>query len=358
MSVAPNNILIVGGGRWARALLYSLRAMSLPNSQIFVRSARNQAGMAAWLKEYWLDHQVSVTTDWPLSFTGDSSACVIVANAAHDHEEAIRWALTQGFPVLAEKPVALSEDGLRQLMAEAQMAKVPLFPAQVFLFAPWFEVFAAEVAAKGGARAVDIEFEDPASEMRDGESKSYDPSVPLFVDWLPHATAILSTLLPTLDGDCERVEFGNGGTSLVLFLRISGLPCCLRFRRNGLTRKRVVSVSAERSIRLHLDFSLEPASMFVNGKSLASDPSWLEKPRPLAAMLTAFFSSVVTGVSDPRFGLDAALCAGRLMDQVRPLYRTALLPWLNAELESGQVGDELIYALNELAHSRAFVLHK
>jgi hypothetical protein len=313
--------------------------------------------MAAWLKECGLDSQVSVTAGWPLASPNDSSACVIVANAAHDHEEAIRWALAKGFPVLAEKPVALSGNSLRQLVTEAQVANAALCPAQVFLFAPWFEYFAAEVAAQGGAQAVEIEFEDPITEMRGGEIKRYDPRVPLFVDWLPHATAILGKLLPTLDGNCERIEFDKGGSSLVLFLRLSGRPCCLRFRRNGQARKRLVSVSADGITSLQLDFSLEPATMFGNGNPLATDPSWRVKPRPLAAMLTAFLSLSANGISDARFGLDAALCAGRLMDQVRPLYRAALLPWLCTALESGQVGDELMYALNELAHSRALVLH-
>lgn len=331
--------------------------MSLPNSRIVVRTAHNQAGMAAWLKERGLEHRVSVITGWPLALPNSSTACVVVANAARDHEGAIRWALGQGYPVLAEKPLALCGDSMHQLVAEAQAAKVSLCPAQVFLFAPWFEDFASEVAAKGGAHTVEIEFEDPVTEMRYGETKRYDPGVPLFVDWLPHVTAILGTLLPSLDGDCERIEFGNGGSSLVLFLRLSGRPCCLRFRRNGRTRKRVVRVNAGGAISLHLDFSLEPATMFGNGRPLATDPSWLEEQRPLAAMLTTFFSSSANGTSDLRFGLDAALCAGRLIDQVRPLYRAALLPWLHNELESGQVGDELIYALNELALSRALVLY-
>lgn len=330
--------------------------MSLPDSRIVVRTAHNEAGMAAWLKECEFGHRVSVTTDWPLALPGVSKACVVVANATHDHEEAIRWAFAHGFPVLAEKPVALSGKSLRQLVAEAHTAKVPLCPAQVFLFAPWFQDFAADVTAMGGAHAVQIEFEDPATEMRHGESKRYDPGVPIFVDWLPHATAILGTLLPTLDGDCVRVEFDNGGSSLALFLRLSGRPCCLRFRRNGETRKRVISVSTDSATSLQLDFSFEPATRFHNGKPLATDPSWLEKPRPLAAMLTTFFSSAANGIYDERFGLDAALCAGRLMDQVRPLYRSALLPWLCKELDSGQVGDELMYALNELVQSRALVL--
>jgi hypothetical protein len=354
---APKNIFIIGGGRWAKAILSSVGAMSLPDSRIVVRTVNNQAGMAAWLEECELDHRVSVITDWPVALPGDSSACAIVANAANDHEEAIRWALTHGIPVLAEKPITLSGNSLRIMVAEAYAAKVTLFPAQVFLFAPWMAYFAAEVAARGGAYAVEIEFEDPTTEIRHGENKSYDPGVPIFVDWLPHATAILSTLLPTLDGDCERIEFDKGGSSLTLFLRLSGRPCCLRFRRNGQTRKRLVIVTADGPTSMQLDFSIEPPTILINGKPLITDPSWQEKPRPLAAMLTTFFSSAANGISDARFGLDAALCAGRLIDQVRPLYRAVLLPWLCTELESGQVGDELMYALNELAHSRALVLN-
>lgn len=355
MSAAPQNIFIVGGGRWAKAVISSVVAMSLPDSKIVVRTAHNQAGMMAWLQEAGLNHRVAVTTDWPRALP-DSMACVIVANAARDHEEAIRWALAQGFPVLVEKPVALSGNSLRQLVAEAQAAKVPLCPAQVFLFAPWFEYVAAEVAAKGGANAVEIEFEDPVAEIRHGESKHYDPGLPLFMDWLPHATAILGTLLPVLDGDCERIEFDDGGSNLALFLRLSGRPCSLRFRRNGQIRKRVVSVDAS-GARLHLDFSLEPATVSRDDGLLVTNPLWRERPRPLAAMLAAFLASATDGVTDVRFGLEAALCAGRLMDQIKPLYRAALLPWLCAELESGQVRDGLMYALNELAYSRALILH-
>src|SRR5688572_25945732 len=100
-------IAVIGGGRWARAIVGSL--VLLPDdAHITVHTRSSAAAMNEWVRSRDLTAHVTVTTAQPAFAAGEAPNAIIVANAASDHERAALRALDSGIPVLVEKPVALT----------------------------------------------------------------------------------------------------------------------------------------------------------------------------------------------------------------------------------------------------------
>lgn len=353
----PDQIIVIGGGRWAHVMVGVLLNIAPEGASIVVRSPRNASGMAAWLAGRKAADHVRVTEDWPQLVEGRSAA-VIVVNAAKDHVPTIEWALEHGAAVLSEKPVALSEAALLALTALAREKQASFYAANVFLFARYVEALSQALAQAGPAREVRIRFEDPVAEWRHGENKRFDPALPVFMDWMPHCVSILGFMLGSQQGECTDVAVYKGGAHVEVTLRWAGVPCSLTMIRNGETRRRVVELDTDKG-PLSLDFSSEPGVLRRGGEAMVADPLWDSAERPLARMLGVFLGRVGDDMDTPlraRLDIGIALAACRISDQVKARYRQALTPWLAEKLTAGAADADLQYALNELAMSEALIL--
>lgn len=281
---------------------------------------------------------------------------VIVANAARDHEMAVEWALAAGYPVLVEKPVALTRSASQRLADLAQSQNVPCSAAHVFLFAGYIERFSKFVADAGKVRSIEMRWFDPRVEERYGERKRYDSSLPVFADCLPHIVSVLVALGCCGPAACKSLQFFRGGAHVVLELQSGDIPVSIQLGRNADRRERVIEVAAENSM-LQLDFSREPGVIQTGYGTEDADPDWLARPGPVARMLTAFLQQSAGGDRDGRLDVELGIRANALIDQASTFYRPAQKHWLLSKLGGGaDIDEDLRYALTEILESAGAIL--
>lgn len=350
LAPCPDRIAVIGGGRWARVLSEVVCGLVPSSVEISVHSLHNAEAMSSWVSAQGLGHRVHVSPQWPKLLSVKSSA-VIVANAARDHEWAVESAFNDRVPVLVEKPITLTAAASQRLANVARGRKVRFAAAHVFLFARYLDNFSRLVSEAGTIRSLRVRWMDPRIENRYGERKQYDPSLPVFADWLPHVLSMVGSLVPGLPQMCVGLDFRRGGAHLELELRLGDIPCSVQLVRNGDRRERIILVDAGRKT-LQLDFSIEPGTITSGSSTVVGDPDWETKRRPAARMLTAFLQWAAGGEGDGRLNIDVGLQASQVIDQTLRMYRVAQMPWLVARLSSLTLVDEdLRYALSEMLQS-------
>ena len=346
--VWPDNVAIIGGGRWARVLTEVLYTIAPPWVKLSIHSLHNAKGMETWVSDRGLEKRIGVYSFLP-SFPHKKSNAIIVVNAASDHEKTVEWALGQDCPVIVEKPFCLNFFAAQRLANLALTRNLYLATAHVFLFASYVDAFSKLIADESEIVSVRVLWMDPQSESRYGEVKSYDSALPVYADWLPHILSILGTFAeaPTQLG--EKLEFLRGGSHLNIHLNYGQIPCEIELVRNGNSRQRIIEVNT-RQKRITLDFSSEPGVIYTDDIAQCADPDWSDNPKPVAKMLEAFLIGAATGVRDERLDISIGLNANQVIDQTATLYHDALVPWLNNELASHKddISSDLCYALIEI----------
>lgn len=346
----PDSIAVIGGGRWSRVLTEVVCGLVPPSVEISVHSLHNAKPMSAWVLARGFGQRVQVSSEWP-RFASSRSSAVIVVNAARGHEMAVEWALSAGVPVLVEKPIAITAVASQRLVDMSRSRNIRFAAAHVFLFARYLENFSKLVVNAGRVQFLRVQWTDPRSESRYGEQKQYDPSLPVFADWLPHVLSIVGTLTPGLPGKCEIVRFLRGGAHVELDFMLGDVPCSVQLIRNSDQRRRIIEVVAGRKM-LQIDFSKEPGTITCGSTTMVGDQDWEVKKRPVARMLTAFLKWAAGGEYDNRLNVEVGLLVCKIIDQIADKYRAVLTPWLITRLVPPcQVDDDLRYALSEMLQS-------
>lgn len=340
-------ISIVGGGRWARTIASVLCSLPSRPDEVIIHSRKNTANIASWIEKAWFGGRLRVTKeDVDFDTARDRPHAVIVANKTSEHFAAGAAALIAGVPVLVEKPISLPQSNVLRLCEIAETTGTLLAASNVFLFARYFEAYAEAVATLGKPLRLRFLWMDGALETRRGEVKSYDSTLTLFDDVLPHIVPMIGRLQ---HGDPSLVSFEvrRGGAELTLETNSTGCGAILTLGRDGSGRQRIIEVEAEGGTAV-LDFSSEPGFIRAAGISCNGDPNWEARPRPLETMLSAFLAAVGGESLDPRLSPAHALSAAGLADTVRRPYLAHQIQWLKMRL--GEPIDEpLRYAFKELA---------
>ena len=351
----PDNIAIIGGGRWARVLTEVLCEIVPPYVKLSLYSLHNIESISVWARTKGLDERIQLLSELPQSLNGSSTA-VIVVNAARDHEAAVVWAISAGFPVLVEKPIALTSASSQRLADMALRNNVCIAAAHVFLFASYLDKFAKVVSDAGNIKALKVHWTDPRNEKRYGEQKQYDSSLPIYADSMPHVLSIIGTLLPDLPYKCELKRLLRGGAFLEIELMFGDTPCHICLERNSDDRRRFIEATVE-SKTIRLDFSKEPGIISDGAVSMVGDPDWDRRQRPVAQMLTAFLKLVVSGEYDSRLNMGIGLRACQVIDKISDKYGSAMKPWLLDRLSSNRaIDDDIRYALHEMLQSEGRLL--
>jgi predicted dehydrogenase len=350
-SSRPLNVVLMGGGRWARVYVTVLLELIPVSSRVIVVSRRNSQAMADWVDAYGAGGRVRVLSE-PPTWPKDETGAVLVVNAAADHERSVCWALSQGAAVLVEKPFTCSADASSRLIDEAGRRDVYLAAAHVFLFADYLHRFGNTVRALGETTAIDVVWADAAVEARHGEVKSFDPGLRVFEDCLPHVMSIWEALIPGASPILTGLELSAGGARLDLALSDSTRQYTVCLMRNAATRQRLVTAKVAQST-VTLDFSCEPGTITNGQETLPASPDWASKPKPLSLMLQAFLVAVAGGDRDARLSAELGLRASRLAEEIQPLYEAAQAEWLSKRMvDAGENDENMRYALMEIAMSR------
>jgi predicted dehydrogenase len=348
--VFPCNVVIMGGGRWARVYIDVMLELLPLSCRVFVYSPRNYDAMVDWIAGRGIGKQVSAISSLPV-LPARATNFVVVVNAAADHEKSIDWALSQHAAVLVEKPLTLSSGALRRLIIKAAQCEVYLAAAHVFLFAEYLINFKNKIKTLQEIDYIDIVWADSSVDTRHGEVKSFDPCVRIFEDCLPHVLSILEILEPEESMRLVRMELFKGGAQLDIVLLSTHCRYTVHLIRNGIARRRVIAANGKDE-SLTLDFSQEPGTIFSRSQIIEAYPDWATSKKPLSRMLEAFFDAAIMGRSDERLGTSVGLRATCLSEEMLPLYHAAQSQWLAQSLLVAEENDQDVrYALREIVLS-------
>jgi predicted dehydrogenase len=340
-------ISVIGGGRWARTIAAVLCALPSRSDRVVIHTKHNAERVASWVEGLRLGGRLRMATAWPdFGAPQDRPDAVVVANRAGDHSAVALPALRARVPVLVEKPMAFPRSRIAALCETAEASATLLAASNVFLFARYFEAFAALIATLGRPRRLAFTWTDGAADIRRGEVKSYDAALPLFDDVLPHIVPVLGSL-GFGDLSLQALAVRRGGAELTIEARADGRAAALELARDAGGRGRRIEIETEGGAAT-LEFADEPGVIHCAGVARNGDPSWDSAPRPLAAMLAAFLAAAEGRPLDPRLSPARALAAASLADAVRGRYVAHQVEWLDRRLGE-PLDPPLHYALRELA---------
>lgn len=337
-------VSIIGGGRWARTIAGVLARLPEAPDTIILHSRRNASGIAEWIAGCDLTARLAVMQTWP-DYRVVRPDALIVANRAADHADAAGPALDAGIAVLVEKPMAIGMPALQHLHSRATAGPSLLAASHVFLFARYFEAFAA-VVPRARVTGLEMVWEDGRGDAVRGEAKSYDAAVAVFDDILPHVLPMLARLTGQMLTP-QSISLHRGGAEVSIAAKTGHVPVMLRLGRNARGRcRRLVAQTLQGPYIL--DFSVEPGIISApDGGKENGDPLWDSAPRPLGAMLAAFLRAMRGGALDPRLSPDLALASARFADALRPSYVAQRQEFLESRADAPV--DAVAYVLQEMS---------
>lgn len=284
----PRTLLLVGGGRWGRVHASNLIKLLGTGDRLIWASTHNAAALAENIAALQPDGPQVVVMDLAQALEAGASAAIVVT-AAETHKAVATACLERGMHVFVEKPLALTADDARAVIALAAERKRVLAIGLHLLSTSYLLRFADFVHGRKIAR-ITISWFDPAEEVRYGEIKRTDPTHSKAHDLYPHVWAVLTALTGKRRHDVGNVAWMPGG--IVEFETRSGtVPALTQLSRRADRRARIVSVQLEDGASAVLDFSHEPGTITLNGVTQNADPSWGQGGTPLMVEVRAFLDA-------------------------------------------------------------------
>ena len=346
-------ILVAGGGRWARTILKVLDSIVSAESTFYILTRKNSEGMRRWVTDSMNFREAKVLTELPTR-TNEKISGAVVVNAAADHFETAEQLIRAGAKVLVEKPLAMDADSVRKLETLSAECGGLLAAASVFRFTPYLPRFAGKCLSGSRIDSVSIVWEDSKSEFRYGDYKSYDASIPVFVDVLPHVFSILASFVTVENVEFQTLDIHAGGSVVELYFCVGVVKVHTTLSRNSRNRRRIVNVIRQDNSALEIDFSVEPGVIRMGNTEFTACDDWHVQPKPLENMLATFIDWINHGAWDHRLSTSLAYEASALMDLIMPQYDAALSTWLSRRMSgpsfmSRREREGLTYALTEMS---------
>lgn len=346
MILENNTLLIFGGGRWARILIQAALQAGKNQWNLIVYSPRNSSGMLDWVTTNSLSDKIKIVAD--LESITEKIKAGIVVNAVNDHAASIAWAIENNIPVLVEKPITLRSAELEELINNAKQKNILIAPAHIFLFCEYLNSFRDFLMTKGEIQSIEINWIDPKLEVRYGEQKSYDASLFLVADWIPHILSVLSFVIPDSISEIKFNELSlqHGGSDVCLHLIGNGIPIRVNMIRDGKFRSRFLKVFTSSGVH-SIDFTKEPGTIVSQGESLETLKYWDERNRPTIQLVEAYLKLIENNLEDPRFNINLALKTCQLLDEIHPIYLEKQAEWLEEKSNAISDVDGHQYGLKE-----------
>lgn len=342
--------LVVGGRRWARVVAGELCASMPGDTKIKVLAGSTDPELLDWWKISPHKHRIELISELepcPKSMNG----VALVVNSAYQHRSTTQSALSAGYSVVSEKPLAFSQHESTELLELASGLGLNLFAANTFMFADYLSILRSNWLEKGRTAEIEIAWSDAGREVRYGEVKGYDSSVPVIFDVLPHIATIIAATHGMVSLGRSELIVRRGGREVIASFECSGLVIRARISRDAEKRVRLARFTGP-AFNVAIDFAVEPGTVSLNGgPAVDVDPAWHTKRKPLAEMLSGVRLFYESGRMDERLSLKAALLGNEMIDRVVSSYVRQQIQFLRRDggVGSGESVD-VAYAKKE-AHS-------
>ncbi|WP_045212904.1 Gfo/Idh/MocA family oxidoreductase [Desulfonatronovibrio magnus] len=320
--------LIVGNRRWARLIAGELCAAVPEKTIIHMQGDPDDVELKQWLKISELGKRVQVVST-PVPCASTTIGVALIINSAYLHRKSINEALFAGYNIISEKPIAFSQEETIDLIKLANSLGLSLFCTNTYLFASYLDKLRMNYLDGRKFSSVYITWLDAANEIRYGKSKSYDSSVPVIFDVLPHVATILYATLGVFRPIPVNIVVNGGGSDVSIQYCYNGTNVIVRIARNAEQRARSIKFIGS-DYQLIFDFTIEPGMVRVNNsKPISVDKDWHNKRKPISTMLASLIDFFESGNYDIRLGSHVSLLGNELIDGIVDSYVDQQVSCLN-----------------------------
>lgn len=336
--------LVVGSRRWARVMAAELCTHVAPDRPIQLQGSRTDTTLRDWWSASPHKERIEIV-ERPIPCEGSATGVALIINSAHEHRDSVASVLDAGYHAVCEKPLTFSRHDSLQLLARAEALGLELFCTNTYLFADYLTVFRRDWLQDRAYPELELTWDDAAQEVRHGEPKSYDSSVPVIFDVLPHVACVVLATHGPFSFYRSSIAVADGGSVVTAQFDGDDLTVRARLSRNSQRRTRLLRFSCPGG-EVTLDFADEPGVVSLDQQpGVCVDPAWESKRRPIAEMLHSVRARFEGGKPDRRLRADAALLGNDLIDGVAESYVQQQLDFLEASTSAD--GEDLAYAAKE-----------
>jgi predicted dehydrogenase len=295
ISLANCSVLaVVGGGRWSRVIISVLMGMKFPFDKVVIVSENNTKTLIDYLNSQSseIQEKFSIVNSLTQLSKTENVKAAIVANSARLHFSTASELLRHRISLLVEKPLALKLSEASILIDCAKDVGVALIPSLQYRFCSYLHLFKRQICTLD-EKPISFSFywSDCAGEDRYGEKKTYDYSLNVALDVMPHVWSILSIVFDDIEFSIESCAIEFGGRIAHFSLANHELYGKVSLERDANSRQRFLIVRSKSGETISIDFSVEPGHItFKDGMRMSSDPNWENSPKPVTRQLSHFFS--------------------------------------------------------------------
>ncbi len=339
------NIIIYGGGRWSKIWFNVITKTISKDINILIISGRGYDSYVNFLMATSSRHNVTLFRDPPPVLPTNSIA--IVANSADDHFQVASTLLNLRIPTLVEKPFAMNLKQIQSLIELSEASKTIIAPAHVFKFPKYLLNFKNYVSKKESPLEVNIDWSDADGEVSHGFHKSYDATISVFHDCMPHIVSLIEVIFDTSPSFKRVLNIENGGAKVTFQLSVDGLNCNVLLHRNAQFRTRKISLNY-RNDKVVLDFTSEPGNILEDGYNFCADNNWGNESSPLQKMIQEFIRFVTNENVSNKFGLQTAITSCKISEQINAVYQNNMAQEIQKILKTKHISTkDSVYAIRE-----------
>ena len=121
---------------------------------------------------------------------------LIIVNSARDHYKTYMMALQLNTSALIEKPVGMTLKEVEKIFKQSKINKFFLGASNIFLYNDYLINFKNIIKNDNKKfKSIELTWFDKQNEIRNGQVKTYDPTVPIYIDCMHHICSILSLFI-------------------------------------------------------------------------------------------------------------------------------------------------------------------
>lgn len=297
----PNQVAVIGGGRWGKITCNILSQFQPQISKIYLVSQRNFKNSLDWCnhqspntnKALTNQEQVIVSNNFDELLHNPNVEVAFVTNLPAEHYETTKQLLTHGKHVLVEKPFVLDPKQGKELVDLANEKNLVLAVGLEYLLASYVHHFRWIIEQNfADIDYIEIFWHDVLAEQRWGSLKQPDLTVNVVTDIYPHILSLLYVLFEYQEINLKNVDLQDGGLSANLTFFYGSLPIKLSLSRTTNKPLRAIKIVSPKGEKLVMDFTQEPGTITLNGEILPKDSAWDNCPKPLPAEISYFFRKI------------------------------------------------------------------
>ncbi len=293
---SPGQVVIVGGGRWARIVTRELVSLLPAHVPITIVTNSQVAVMQEWVRRELAELRsagapIVVRLDVPTSDGSRGFGIAIVVNRPSDHFATATYLIKSGYDVLVEKPFTIDPLQARELVDLGKRARKVVAAGLVFRHASYFDSLLRQLPFPlSEVDQFELLWSDPAAEMRHGEVKRLPTDISLVFDVLPHAWSILDRVFGATNRIAMQLgELTDRNLTIEVLTSIGRAEGKIRLSRPAPVRRRLLRVAAgNRSVSL--DFAGNTGFIQIDEGVPTPLPAQAELGGPLARMLRSFIA--------------------------------------------------------------------